>query len=105
MRKKLIRSSLISNLIFVACVIVYTVFSSPQIGLIGLNPLKVLDNAVFDYNMKQTMTHAPHEDIFVVAIDDYTVDALEGFLSTGNIISHSSNRLDLPKRSHSIFIS
>lgn len=79
MRKKLIRSSLISNLIFVACVIVYTVFSSPQIGLIGLNPLKVLDNAVFDYNMKQTMTHAPHEDIFVVAIDDYTVDALGRF--------------------------
>ena len=79
MRKRMIRVSLITNFLFIVLVGLYSVLSSPQISIIGLNPLKVLDNAVYDYNLKKTMSHAPHEDIFVVAIDDYTVEALGRF--------------------------
>lgn len=79
MKKRLLRSSLILNLILLLVIIAYSAAASPQVQMIRMNPFKILNNFAYDANMRATMTHAPHEDIFVVAIDDETVDVLGRF--------------------------
>lgn len=79
MKKKMLRTSLIVNILFAFIIVLYTLLASPQVQLIRMNPFKLLDNLVFDSDMRATMSHMPHEDLFVVAIDDYTVDVLGRF--------------------------
>ncbi|RNB85346.1 adenylate/guanylate cyclase domain-containing protein [Brevibacillus nitrificans] len=38
-----------------------------------------LHNTVYDYDMKQSMTHAPHEDIIVIDIDQESLDLIGTF--------------------------
>jgi adenylate cyclase len=75
----MLRSAILTNLLLCFIILAYTIAASPDNQIIRVNPFKVLDNLVFDYDMKSTMTHMPHEDIIVVAIDDATVEALGRF--------------------------
>jgi len=79
MKKKKLRASIIANLIILFVIIAYSIAAAPQVQLIQMNPFKVLDNFAYDTNMRSSMTHMPHEDIFVIAIDDETVEALGMF--------------------------
>lgn len=79
MKTKMLRSAILTNLLLCFIILAYTIAASPDNQIIRVNPFKVLDNLVFDYDMKSTMTHMPHEDIIVVAIDDATVEALGRF--------------------------
>jgi len=79
MKKKMLRMSIIANLALCLIILAYSYAASPDNQIIRVNPFKVLDNLVFDYDMKASMTHMPHEDIIVVAIDDTTVEALGRF--------------------------
>ncbi|MDF2684552.1 MAG: adenylate cyclase, partial [Brevibacillus sp.] len=38
-----------------------------------------LNYAVYDYDMKQGMSHAPHEDIIVIDIDQESLDLIGTF--------------------------
>ncbi|WP_248924913.1 CHASE2 domain-containing protein [Paenibacillus hamazuiensis] len=44
--------------------------------LFASGALGVLSNAVYDFNMKNTMSHEPHEDIVVVGIDTDSIKAV-----------------------------
>jgi len=79
MKKKMLRYSIFANLSLCLIILAYTFAASPDHQIIRVNPFKVLDNLVFDYDMKASMTHMPHEDIIIVAIDDATVEALGRF--------------------------
>lgn len=41
--------------------------------LFATGALEVLSNSVYDFNMRSTMSHAPHEDIVVVGIDTESI--------------------------------
>ncbi|WP_261381497.1 CHASE2 domain-containing protein [Paenibacillus cremeus] len=41
--------------------------------LLSLGALKVLSDQLYDFNMKQTMSGAPHEDIIVIGIDEESI--------------------------------
>jgi len=79
MKRKMLRSAILANLALLLIILAYAFAASPDHQIIRINPFKVLDNLVFDYDMKATMSHMPHEDIIVVAIDDATVEALGRF--------------------------
>lgn len=79
MKMKMLRAAIAANLILLFIILAYMAATSPQTQWIRTNPFRLLDNFTFDANMQAAMSHMPHEDIFVVAIDDETVDALGRF--------------------------
>ncbi|ALS21029.1 CHASE2 domain-containing protein [Paenibacillus naphthalenovorans] len=41
--------------------------------LLATGPLQVLSNSLYDFNIRQTMLQAPHEDILVIGIDERSI--------------------------------
>jgi len=49
------------------------------LALFFANSFQRLNDAFYDYNMKQAMSHAPHEDIIVIDIDQESLDLIGTF--------------------------
>ncbi|MDR7316789.1 adenylate/guanylate cyclase domain-containing protein [Brevibacillus nitrificans] len=69
MKKTIWKLSLIGNLLVVLLCV----------ALFWGDALDKLHYAVYDYDMKQSMTHAPHEDIIVIDIDQESLDLIGTF--------------------------
>ncbi len=66
MRNKMLRAAIIGNVLFLF--VSYLMWN--------FDMLRVLDRALYDYNMKEDMTNEPHEDIVVVQIDQDSLDLI-----------------------------
>lgn len=69
MKRNQLRTIWIGNILAVLLLIVILVTDS----------LKSLDYNLYDYDMKQTMSHSPHEDIVVIGIDDKDIKSIGTF--------------------------
>lgn len=49
------------------------------LAIFASGSLQVLSRAAYDYNQKTSMTHAPHEDIIVIEIDQESLDLIGTF--------------------------
>jgi adenylate cyclase len=47
--------------------------------ILRTDSLKILDCNLYDYDMKRTMSHSPHEDIVVIGIDDKDIKSIGTF--------------------------
>lgn len=69
MKKTIIRNTIIGNLVIALIVLLlflYTVFQT-------------LSNVVYDYDIRNSMSHMPHEDIIVIRIDEDSINEIGKF--------------------------
>jgi adenylate cyclase len=69
MKKMIIRNTILGNLVILIVVLLfflYTVFQT-------------LSNMVYDYDIRNSMSHMPHEDIIVIRIDEDSINEIGKF--------------------------
>jgi adenylate cyclase len=69
MKKTIIRTTVIGNVIVWLLVLLFFLFTIFQ----------SLSNTIYDFDMKQSMSHMPHEDIIVVGIDEESLKEIGKF--------------------------